>query len=46
MAYKATRTEHAGGKNGGGYWGHRVDAKRDSRKRRRVDDRRAIAEQR
>ncbi len=36
MALGRIKTEHAGAKNGGGYWGKRVDAKRISRKRRRV----------
>ena len=31
----AIRTEHAGGKNNGGYWGRRVIAKAISRKLRR-----------
>lgn len=36
MAYKAVKTEHCGGKNGSGaYWGHRVDAKKESNKKRR-----------
>lgn len=40
MANKAKRTEHAGAKNGGGYHGHRADAKRESAKSRREADRR------
>ena len=32
------KTEHSGAKNGGGYWGHRADAKRDSSRRRRQND--------
>jgi hypothetical protein len=32
---KATRTEHAGAKNGGGYWGPRAEAKKRSKKVRR-----------
>jgi hypothetical protein len=36
---KKLKTEHAGAKNGGGYWGKRVDAKTKSKKlRRRRDD--------
>ena len=35
MANKAKRTEHAGAKNGGGYWGPRADAKKESKKARR-----------
>jgi len=32
------KSEHAGAKNGGGYWGPRVEAKRKSRKVRRRED--------
>jgi hypothetical protein len=41
MGYETRKlkTEHAGGKNGGGFWGPRVDAKQYSRKARRVNDR-------
>ncbi len=35
----ATRTEHAGAKNGGGYWGKRAEAKRRCRRLRRKEDR-------
>ena len=35
---KTMKTEHAGAKSGGGYWGPRVDAKRRSRKLRRQED--------
>jgi len=38
----ATRTEHAGAKNGGGYWGKRADAKRRCRRLRRKEDRMSI----
>ncbi len=41
---KAIKTEHAGAKNGGGYAGHRVDAKQVSRKLRRAGDRVDLAE--
>lgn len=34
------KTEHAGAKNGGGYWGPRAWAKYISRKKRRREDRR------
>jgi len=44
VAIKVHRTEHAGAKNRGGFWGLRVDAKAGSRKVRRVHDRRAVAE--
>ena len=36
---KSIRTEHAGGKNGGGFWGKRVDAKHVSNRVRRSNDR-------
>lgn len=32
---KATKTEHSGGKNRGGFWGRRAEAKTVSRKLRR-----------
>ncbi len=32
---KAIKTEHAGAKNGGGYWGKRREAKKVSNKLRR-----------
>ena len=35
MAYDKVKTEHTGAKNGGGGYGHRVDVKQASRKRRR-----------
>lgn len=37
---KATKTEHNGAKNGGGYWGPRDIAKQYSKKRRRRVERR------
>ena len=37
----ATKTEHAGAKNGGGYWGKRAEAKRRSRRLRRKEDRKS-----
>lgn len=40
---KRIKTGHAGAKNGGGYWGKRVDAKERSRKLRRGDDKEAIS---
>lgn len=40
MAFKAKKTEHAGSKKGGGaYWGRKVDAKRESNRKRREDAR-------
>ena len=38
----ATKTELAGAKNGGGYWGKREEAKRRSRRLRRKEDRKSI----
>jgi hypothetical protein len=36
MAFKVKKTEHAGAKKGNGaYWGRKVDAKRESNRRRR-----------
>jgi len=37
----ATKTEHAGAKNGSGYWGKRAEAKRVSKQLRRRKDRAA-----
>ena len=43
MAGKAQKTEHSGAKHGcGAYWGHKVDAKQDSRKKRRRDAKKQI----
>lgn len=36
------RTEHNGGKNGGGYYGNRVEAKEICKKLRRVEGKRQI----
>ena len=44
MAHKAKRTEHSGGKNGGGYYGKRVAAKHESNRVRRSEDRRLARE--
>jgi hypothetical protein len=43
---KATRRhrEHTGAKNGGGFWGRRVEAKTVSKKSRRARDRARIDE--
>jgi predicted aminopeptidase len=36
MAFKARKTEHSGAKKGrGAYWGRKVDAKRESNRKRR-----------
>ena len=40
MAYQAKRTEHSGAKRGrGAYWGPKKDAKRESNRKRRENDR-------
>jgi len=39
---KATKTEHNGAKNGGGYWGPRAIAKQHSKKRRRWVEKKSI----
>ena len=40
MAYQAKRTEHSGAKRGrGAYWGPKKDAKRESSRKRRENDR-------
>lgn len=39
MALKdKVNTEHSGGKNGGGYWGKRIEAKEMSKRIRREQD--------
>lgn len=44
MANNAAKTEHSGAKHGGGaYWGRKVDAKKESNKLRRANDRKAVA---
>jgi hypothetical protein len=42
VAYEVKKTEHAGAKNGGGYWGTRADAKKGSKKARRANDKAAV----
>ncbi len=42
---RKTRTEHSGGKNGGGYWGKRHEAKKISKKHRRQNGKQEIIEQ-
>jgi hypothetical protein len=39
------KTEHAGAKNRGGYWGKREEAKRVSKRQRRKNDKRAVREE-
>ena len=48
MAHKSIKTEHAGAKNKGrktGYFGLRVDAKRESNRRRRENSKRVVREE-
>lgn len=43
MAANAKKTEHSGAKHGNGaYWGRKVDAKADSNKVRRQNDRKEV----
>jgi hypothetical protein len=42
---KVKKTEHAGAKNGGGYWGPRAEAKVLSKKARREDSKKILKEQ-
>jgi hypothetical protein len=47
MGNKAKYTEHSGAKNGGGgYYGHRAEAKLESNKKRREDTKKVIKSQR
>jgi hypothetical protein len=42
MAGEAVKTEHSGAKHGNGaYWGRKADAKKESNKARRANDRKA-----
>jgi hypothetical protein len=45
MAIQKERTEHAGAKNGGGFWGTRAEAKESSKVLRRINGRRQIREE-
>ena len=43
MAYVALKTEHSGSKKGhGAYWGRKVDAKKESKKLRRLNSKTII----
>ena len=42
MAHWGVKTEHAGAKNGGGYYGHREEAKTNSKVKRRANDKHAV----
>lgn len=46
MAERAKKTEHSGAKHGNGaYWGRKVDAKDESNRVRREDDKRAVEDE-
>jgi hypothetical protein len=46
MGYQAKKTEHSGAKHGGGaYWGPKKDAKKESGKIRRRNEKQALREQ-
>jgi len=46
MEYQAKKTEHTGAKHGSGaYWGPKKDAKKESNKIRRRDEKHALREQ-
>jgi len=46
MGCEATRTEHSGSKKGcGAFWGRKVDAKKQSNRKRRENDKRLIKEE-
>ncbi len=38
MAYEIKKTEHTGAKQGKGFWGKKADAKKQSKKLRRSND--------
>ena len=43
MAYAASKTEHSGSKKGcGAYWGYKADAKKESKKLRRLNSKTII----
>ena len=43
MAYEVKKTEHNGPKKGrGAYWGHKADAKKESNRKRRINDKKSI----
>ncbi|MDV6315619.1 hypothetical protein [Idiomarina sp. HP20-50] len=43
MAQNANKTEHSGAKKGrGAYWGRKKDAKEESSKKRRADEREQV----
>ncbi len=43
MAHQAKKTEHSGAKKGNGaYWGRKVNAKKESNRVRREDDKKSV----
>ena len=45
MGYKAKKKEHSGQTKGrGAYWGRKADAKKESKRNRREDNKRMISE--
>lgn len=45
MAYQAVKTEHSGPKKGNGaYWGYKRDAKKESNRKRREDNKKVVRE--
>lgn len=42
MSSRMKKTEHSGAKNGGGYWGPRSEAKKESKKLRRRNAKRIV----
>ena len=46
MAHQVKKTEHSGAKKGkGAYWGRKVDAKKESDRRRREEDKNTVVEE-
>lgn len=46
MGHEARKTEHAGAKKGSGaYWGRKVEAKKESNRKRRENDKGRVREQ-
>jgi hypothetical protein len=43
VGHEVVKTEHSGAKNGGGAWMKREDAKRQSNKARRSNDRKEVS---
>jgi len=46
MAYEAKKTEHSGAKKGkGAYWGRKADAKKESNRVRRENDKKVVLDE-